>query len=197
MADVKEAIEVSAPSKVACHHEYSKMNSTFRQILEDTMAVCRFLNDSDDGHRLGVHLFSEFVISIGCRLFRFHPLGETNLRDFTVGAYHIGIATFLSTLYIQYGGRRYLKYGVVGKCLQETIKNCNAIISPATTLWLLLLGGPSVLAEADRTWLLEVLRDVTETLEVESWSEARAILTGFPWFTGLHDKPAEALFQGR
>lgn len=34
---------------------------------------------------------------------------------------HIGLIAFLTTLFLQSGGRRFLKYGLVARCLRDIV----------------------------------------------------------------------------
>jgi len=171
------------------------INTVLRTIMQDAVSVTYFLNGSVGNARLDPYVFSEYVVSIGCRLLDFHPLDAENLKQPPERACHMGLAVFLSTLYIQHGRRRFLKYGMVGARLKSTIETCFEDVSAELMLWLLFLGGPSILAAIDESWLMPKIRTILEKLGLQTWQEVRSCLLAFPWICGLHDAPAATLYS--
>ena len=170
-------------------------HSELRQIVQDAILVTSFLNIDDENARLEPHILSEWMISIGFRLLHFRPLEENYLLNPTDRCFHIGMATLLSTLYIQIGSRRYLKYRMVGTILQKAVDSCLDLVVPEVMLWLLLLGGPSVLAGADPRWYRAAIRHTLDRLDWPLWPNISTGLQELPWIRRLHDKPAQALYD--
>jgi hypothetical protein len=103
-------------------------------------------------------MLQEVTVSLGCRLVGFHELGKLPLQNWLEAACHIGLVTFISTFFLQIGGRRFLKYGIVTERLKSTIDNRSVQEDSHVMLWLLFIGGISILAGLDQVWLLQKYR---------------------------------------
>jgi hypothetical protein len=163
--------------------------------MQDAMWVTQLLNRERRSARLDPYNLSEYIISIGYRLLHFQPLDRISELQPLDRACHIGLAVYLSTLYIQHGSRRMLKYGLVGKCLRATIEACFDDIDAKVLLWVFLLGGPSLLAQSTKSWLAPKVLEVLDMLGTRSWSEVRSLVATFPWICGLHDASAAKFYE--
>ena len=173
----------------------NSMNTSLQQILLDVTNVACLFNLIDAGSKLDPVVFQEIIISIGDRLVRFHALGDSPLGMKLEAAYHIGLIVFLTTLFIQIGRRRFLKYGLVGQCLKEVIKRGLDEDDNDLLLWLLFIGGISVLGGADQPWVVLEILKATSSMDIANWTELHKRLSRFPWINNLHNAAGEALWH--
>jgi len=141
------------------------------------------------------HIFSEFITSIGCRLLEFQGLEDNETLEPTDQACHAGMATFLSTLYIQSGGRRYMKYALISTITKDAVEKCSGLDDNDLLIWLLFLAGPSVLAALERELLLSKVRQELENSGALGWVDVHLRVSSLPWINALHDAPAKRLYD--
>ena len=200
MSDVRDALTLSSHqdgqiSSQTCAASLIGVHKCLRQIIDDAVAVTSFLNTGDENGRLKHHLFSEWITSTGCRLLNLETLENAQRLDPNDRACHVGLATLLSTLYIQNGSRRYLKYHLVGTVLKATIETCYDLAQRNLMLWLLLLGGSTVLAERDLCWVHMRILHMAFELEARNWSDLLSRIKELPWINALHSEPAQRMYE--
>uniref|UniRef100_A0A8H7K7V7 Transcription factor domain-containing protein n=1 Tax=Bionectria ochroleuca TaxID=29856 RepID=A0A8H7K7V7_BIOOC len=137
----------------------------------------------------------EIIVSVGYRLVRFCSLGSPPTEANLNSAYHIGLVAFLTTLFLKTGGRRFLKYHLVARRLRDIVNRGQHESDKRPLLWLLFMGGISVLEESDQPWLLQRIKENTQLLAIESWTHMQCILCCFPWIHHLHTKPSRHLWE--
>jgi hypothetical protein len=174
---------------------FSNLHPLLRKILGDVRSVTSLFNESAQDFRLDPYTFQEFIVSVGYRLVRFHPLNELELAEPIESAIHVGLITLLTTLYIQIGSRRFLRYGLVEACLKRTINNGLEGRDADVTLWLLFLGGISVFGDIDRSWLVNQIKYTMGVLMISRWEDVHRHLVRFPWIRSLHGRPGRALWS--
>ncbi|KIV99252.1 uncharacterized protein PV09_09023 [Verruconis gallopava] len=199
MAEIKTTLRergyVLADKSVPFTTSLSTTAPELAGILQDTICITALFNDKDVDFKVDPHTLAEITVSIGYRLLKFRTLNDTRQDNALEAAFHIGIATFLSTLYIQFGNRRFLKYHLVGTRLCEVIENGLGKENASVMLWLVFLGGISVLSNVDRDWLTRTVHVVTQALRITTWEEIQDHLLGYPWVSELHDKPGMAVWK--
>lgn len=173
----------------------NKINPALRQVLVDATNVACLFNRADTNLKLNPAVYQEIIISIGGRLVGFHPLGDPPLTMKLEAAYHIGLIVFLTTMFIQIGRRRFLKYGLVGQCLKNLIHSGLDEDDNDLLLWLLFIGGISVLGGSEQSWVIVRIRTMTTLMGLGSWTELRNHLGRFPWIGSLHDCAGRALWN--
>ncbi|KAF1979765.1 hypothetical protein BU23DRAFT_496621 [Bimuria novae-zelandiae CBS 107.79] len=171
------------------------LNPFLRCILQDVMNICALFNNEKLNFRLESSMLQEFVVSVGHRVVQSHPLSETPLKDPVEGAYHIGLAAFVTTLMLQFGRRRYLKFSLVGKCLKEAVMLSLDEEHDGIVLWLLFLGGISVLGDMQDAWLGTRIRHILARLGIKGWTEVRRHLVQYPWISAVHDDGGKRLWE--
>lgn len=171
-----------------------RIHSQLADILEDVTKVAHVFNSSGPDFRMDPSVFQELIISIGYRLVHFRPLNEQRPSKWIDAAYHIGLITFVSTLYLQMGPRRSLKYKLVGKYLRDVIDQAAPTIDSDVVLWLLLLGAISVISDLDRVWFAVKLQECSCMLAIDDWDTLHEHLSRFPWIQSLHSESAKALW---
>jgi hypothetical protein len=171
------------------------MHPFLKQIFQDVMNLTSLFNMGDVNFRLDPHELQEVMVSVGHRLIRFHPLCEPQLENEVESAYHIGLIVFVTTLYIQRGRRRFLKYRLVGKCLIETINRSLDEENGDLMLWLLFLGAISVLQDLDRNFLVDKIQKVMLSVHISTWEAVHKSLLRFPWIRTIHDEPGKEFWN--
>ncbi|KAK3949828.1 hypothetical protein QBC32DRAFT_266050 [Pseudoneurospora amorphoporcata] len=214
------------------------------QILSDVLSITTLLNSSFLNFRFDPHMLQEFLVSVGCRLIRFRPLsyyqsqthpqkggkrpspqGTAAAKQSRIeSAIHLGLIALTTTLFLQFGRRRFLRYELVRDCLttlisdwdyhsiipssaSSTLENPAESVENQTLLWLLHMGGISVLAgPEEQKWLAPKVQElawgVMGILEWEgipgtlgSGMGVKECLLRFPWVDALHSEPGRAMWD--
>lgn len=158
-------------------------------VLTDTMAICTLYNDPSLTFRLDPHAFHALVVALGHRLLHIHTLGAPPLTSPLERAVHIGLVTFVTTLMLQFGRRRYLEFKLVKKRLRETVEGLDEK-DGGVRLWLLFMGGVAV-EGGGRAWY----RDRIGALGMKEWADVRAVLGRYPWIGAIHDEGGHGLLS--
>lgn len=179
----------------ACLNE---LDPILQRILQDANEVTRLLNKDASGLGMEPVAIQEFIVSVGYRLVRVHTLNGPPLENKLAGAYHIGLIAFITTLFLQSGGRHFLRYKLVARCLESVIERRLSLDEEDQDimLWLLFIGGISVLTEEENdSWLLLRITSVVQMADVKSWTQLQQRLAQFPWISSIHDEPGAALWR--
>ncbi|KAH7627516.1 hypothetical protein B0T09DRAFT_347131 [Sordaria sp. MPI-SDFR-AT-0083] len=205
------------------------------QILSDVLSITTLLNSPYLNFRFDPHTLQEFLVSVGCRLIRFRPLSyyqpqtqkgkrppppqtkQTRIES----AIHLGLIALTTTLFLQFGRRRFLRYELVRDCMTTLISDwdyhstspSNTSENPAdsvekqTLLWLLHIGGISVLAgPEEQKWLAPKVQELAwGVMGVLEWEGTgthggcgmgvKEYLLRFPWVNSLHSEPGKAMWD--
>ncbi|KAB5542787.1 hypothetical protein GE09DRAFT_226450 [Coniochaeta sp. 2T2.1] len=168
-------------------------SDSLRLLLADFLcgSWLRFFNQ---GFRIDPLDLQEAIASIGYRLLRFQPMASPFPRTKLESVCHVALTALMTTLFLQIGRRRLLRYGLVGKRLRDVVtgglgNDCHDIM-----LWLLFLGGISVAREDDEEWLLAQIQHTARAGGVQDWKDLHRRLLRFPWIRSLHDTDAERLW---
>ncbi|CCC06300.1 hypothetical protein SMACR_00517 [Sordaria macrospora] len=205
------------------------------QILSDVLSITTLLNSPYLNFRFDPHTLQEFLVSVGCRLIRFRPLSyyqpqtqkgkrppppqtkQTRIES----AIHLGLIALTTTLFLQFGRRRFLRYELVRDCMTTLISDwdyhstspSNTSENPAdsvekqTLLWLLHIGGISVLAgPEEQKWLAPKVQELAwGVMGVLEWEGTgthggcgmgvKEYLLRFPWVNSLHSEPGRAMWD--
>jgi hypothetical protein len=141
------------------------------------------------------HVLQEVIISVGYRLLRLHTFDGTYLEDKLESVCHIALTAFMTTLFLQIGRRRFLQYRLVGGCLNEVVNRGLDNADQELMLWLLFVGGISVVPEEDEHWLCTSIQQVARRRGIEDWTEMHRCLRQFPWIGSVHDESGKQLWD--
>ncbi|EXJ79038.1 hypothetical protein A1O3_08539 [Capronia epimyces CBS 606.96] len=175
-----------------CRSRFDGIDPCLRQILLDVTNIASLFNMD---YKMDPHTFQEVIVSLGSRLVRFHPLSGPPLEGRLESACHVGLITFVTTFFLQCGRRRFLKYGLVGQHLRQVIDRGLDKQDDDLMLWILFIGGTSVLADRDHAWLMPKIQRTLRSLSIETWAGLHQCLVLFPWVNSLHDEAAKALWD--
>jgi hypothetical protein len=170
---------------------FSSLPQSLKQVMIDLWNISAMFNA---GVKMDPNMLQEFLVSIGCRLIRFHPLGDPPLGDRFEEACHAGITAFATTFVIRIGPRRFLHYSLVGQYLKDAIFRGLDGEDSDLLLWLLVIGGISVLSGPDLGWIVPRIRSVAASLGIRSWEGLKACFAPFPWIETLHEEPGRELW---
>ncbi|KIW10155.1 hypothetical protein PV08_11116 [Exophiala spinifera] len=173
---------------------FNELSPTLGQLLLEVVCIGQSF---DKGYKLDPYMFQEFLVSLGYRLIHFHPLGDSNprLESKVDQACHIGLTVYLTTLFLRRGNRCFLRYRLIAQQLKDIIETGLEGEHNDLMLWLLFIGGVSVLEDLDQAWLGLRIRQAAQSLEVNSWKGIQLCLTQFPWIGLLHNEAGEALWR--
>ena len=155
------------------------------------------LSPSSSEEKLEAYNFQEIIIATCYRLLEIKPLNSSDDSVHPVAdAIYLSLLSFMTTLLIQIGRQRYLRYDLLSSKLITALKSpeFQAAVDPATHLWILVIAGISVLGQDDFIWLTPRLTQVAERLACTEWGFLRQHLGNYPWISSVHDKPASHLW---
>lgn len=170
------------------------INPYLRDILIDTMRVAALFNDPPTGQTLELNTFLEIVISICCRLIRFRSLQSPTPESKKEAALHIGLITFMTTLFLQWDSRRIVEYNSISLRLTEVLHEEFDAQDNDLLLWLLLIGS-LWFSPTSGHWITQKMRILTVHLDTHNWPGVRDHICRFPWISALHDHTGRAVWN--
>ena len=175
-------------ASLGCYQAFRHLNPYLQQILLDVCNVTAFFTQ---GYRMDPHILQETIASFGYRLVLFQPVGAPLLRSRLDSICHIALTALTTTLFFQIGRRRLMQYELVGKHLKDVVAAGFEDVDPDVRLWLLFVGGVSVLPEREESWLLTKIIETARDGFIQDWEDAYRRIMHFPWIASLHDLEAE------
>lgn len=172
----------------------NEINPYLQNILDDTMIVSSFFNSASNSQTLDITMFLELLVSICCRLIRFLPLQNQKPKCKVKAAYHIGLLTFMTTLFLQWDIRRIDEYNKVSERLREVINDDLDNLDSDFVLWFLFIASMWFSVTCEHGLVLRI-RTLTTRLDITSWSRVRDSLSKFPWICALHDQPGRLIWN--
>jgi hypothetical protein len=109
----------------------------------------------------------------------------------------LGLLAMITTLFFQFARSERLSYNLLGKNFRTAIERSpgSGLKQDSFLLWLLFIGGISVLRPTDEKWLQSQIRTCLATLHIENWHQAREEIKKFPWIDTAHDKAGQRLWE--
>ncbi len=183
------------------HQQQNGINMEIQDILVDVMSITTLFNNPPTRQTLDISTFLEIVISICCRLIRFRPLQSPKPECKREAAYHIGLITFMTTLFLQWDNRRIKEYNLISRRLREVLdEDFDTAHDADLLLWLLFIASLWFSPSSD-DWLVLRIRNLAVQLEINDWSGVCGLICKFPWINALHDKTGRVAWdlvkQGR
>jgi hypothetical protein len=174
---------------------FSTIDPALQQILLDVINICQLFNRKHAAFGLEPHLLQEVIVSVGSRLMRLHSLLEPPLTSPLESVCYIGLTSFMTTLFLQYGHRRPMKYRLVAQRVKDVVERGIGEEHSDTMLWLLFIGGVAGLdGVCHRDWLVSRIRRMARASGIEDWVSLRSLLGKFPWIGCHHDAAGKALW---
>ncbi|KAI0506272.1 hypothetical protein F5B22DRAFT_624274 [Xylaria bambusicola] len=68
-------------------------------------------------------------------------------------------------------------------------------VSQEFAFWLFIIASISVLSDSDADWLHPLLRQVAGTLELQTWDQARKLLSTIMWIDSVHGNAGKRVFE--
>lgn len=163
---------------------------------EELTRLCGFLNDLPTPPVLDPSDFEDALISLAYRFLYLWPLSRGALSDETENGYHVGAVALLWTIMFESGRLHRSPYTLLAKRLRDAVDKLLAAGTGANelVLWLLFLGGVSVL-RSDDEWLHGRIKSCAAVLGLPDWHSAREVLRSLPWINLIHDKPAQRIWH--
>ena len=182
---------------------YKQLPVDLRDLLVDTTAYAKLLNDTSTGKlpKLDGRIFHVTMVLVGYRLVRISPLGGVRLPDSVSTAVHLGLVAFLTTFLRQLDRRIpeiQLLYQLFRPLVQQYTddsKDGDERENQMVLLWLLFIGEAAVFKQPDDEWLLPKAARTIDALGLDTWDDANKLLTTLPWVNIVHNCPGEALWH--
>ena len=178
-------------------HSLSTMGSQLKSIHEDLTGFCNYLNNISESKRLVPTDFEDALISIAYRLLYLYPLGTKRPENELEDAYHLGAITIVWTVLFESGRMHRCPYTLLASKLQDAADTLETTENGTNLqlLWLLLVGGISLIRSNGNEWLHHRIKRCISALHLEDWPSTREVLRTLPWINLIHDKPARKLWQ--
>ncbi|GFF88991.1 hypothetical protein IFM53868_05688 [Aspergillus udagawae] len=173
-------------------------------IMLDLFSFSRLLNKVErrQGLKLDPLDYTETLVSLLYRLVDISPLMQASTEP--GGRYgevtYLAMLAFMTTLVPEYtrdGSSCPLLSDRLGRTMQDLCVTASESLDsdPALLLWILFIGGISVLDIKDCRWLSPLIADLCERLELDSWVVIQRQLSQFPWIFALHEAPGCRLWK--
>jgi hypothetical protein len=167
----------------------------------DLFSFSRLLNDVERRQRLKLDPlnYTETLVSLLYRLSEVSQ-GSTKARGRYGDVTYLAMLAFMTTLLPEYtrdGSSCPLLSDRLGSAVQDlcvTASESSDFDSPLL-LWILFIGGISVLKIKDYRWLPPLIADTCEKLELDNWAVIQRQLSQFPWIFALHEAPGHRLWE--
>ncbi|KAL4867502.1 hypothetical protein BDV12DRAFT_120242 [Aspergillus spectabilis] len=124
-----------------------------------------------------------------------HPSTEPGACNGDVSC--LTMLAFMTTLLPEYtrdGPRCPLSSNRLGNVVQDIASEFSDS-NPPLLLWMLFIGGISVLNLKDHPWLSRLITNTCERLELDTWADIQRRLSQFPWIFALHEAPGRRLWD--
>lgn len=168
-----------------------------RGVIDDLMSVSSALNADRSGSKLGPFEFQEIWVSVSYRLLRRHPLVGSRHDKVNDNAWLFGLLALISTFLFRTRRSKRQAYDLLAEMLHDAIERVldDGSMDSSTILWLLFVGGISVLGLSDRTWLHSHIKTCLINLNLDKWETTRNEIKKFPWIDITHDRLGQELWQ--
>lgn len=190
-------------SKGFLYDESSSKPSTFNRylgpylhrILIDAIWFANLLNATPTNGGIDLYTFSDILHSMCYRLIRYHLMGDPKPLGGVEDVYHIGLTLFAMSLFMQFGHKRILRCDLVFTRFQNILDRELGGIDDDVLLWLALMGGMWADKRPDQMRNHSIIRRLASGLGVNTWSEALASISHFPWIKAVHEKPGFCIWN--
>ncbi|OKL61371.1 hypothetical protein UA08_03704 [Talaromyces atroroseus] len=164
------------------------------ELLIDTTTLSGRINYASTTKltKLNPYAFNATIIFLGYRVLEISSLSMSCQLSQIENAVHLGIAMFVTT-FMNKLDRRMPDMPFLAESLRSLVK-CSFDNDKSVLLWILLLGEVSVLTYDDRDWLLPMVAQVAQELDLVTWGDVLTVLSKLPWIYALYNKPAQALW---
>ncbi|KAJ5657614.1 uncharacterized protein N7484_001263 [Penicillium longicatenatum] len=173
-------------------HEH--LNPYLWDINLDAMGISLLFNQLGS-KTVDYMIFLEALVSLCYRLLKFRSLRDASTWFDKQSAHHIGLITFMMTLFLQNDRYRLINYSLVPVCLKNALQHERQEQNLEFSFWLTLIGGIWISDEPENEWIASELRMRAQRLSLGSWEDARRFALKYPWINGLHDEPGRIFWQ--
>jgi hypothetical protein len=173
-------------------HEH--LNPYLWDINLDAMGISLLFNQLGS-KTVDYMIFLEALVSLCYRLLSFRSLRDASTRFDKQSAHHIGLITFMMTLFLQNDRYRLINYSLVPVCLKNALRHERHEQNIEFSFWITLIGGIWISDEPENEWIASELRMRAQRLSLASWEDARRFVIKYPWINGLHDEPGRIFWQ--
>ncbi|EER38496.1 conserved hypothetical protein [Histoplasma capsulatum H143] len=173
-------------------------------LMLDMFTFSTLLNEVETKQRLRLDPldYTETILSLLYRLVEVSPLRHVPTKPARLygDVTYLAMLGFMATLLPEYT-RDGPSCPLISDRLGSAMKDLSIRpVEPSDTdppflLWILFISGISVLDLKDCHWLLSLIRDTCESLELDDWGSIQRQLSHFPWIFALHEVPAYRLWK--
>ncbi|KAH8766446.1 hypothetical protein F5882DRAFT_413810 [Hyaloscypha sp. PMI_1271] len=175
-------------------HQQDGINTDLQDILADVMSITTLFNNPPTRLTLDIGTFLEIVTSICCRLIRFRQLQSPKPECKREAAYHIGLITFMTTLFLQWDDRRIQEYDSISRRLMKVLDEELDAHDGDLLLWLLFITS-LWFSTTSSHWLILRIRILRVQLDIDNWPRVRDSICKLPWINVLHEQTGRAVWD--
>jgi hypothetical protein len=143
--------------------------------------------------------YSEAVLLYLHRLIEFAPLGGDRPTEGLDNLVHLALLALMTGLLPGYGPS-FSRYDLLSTHLERAFHDFafhhSGTRKPMILMvWALFVGGITVLDSRSRPWLLALLVETCEALELNSWYAVQEAICEYPWIDAVHARSGKALWE--
>lgn len=175
-------------------------------IMRDLIAFSRLLNQADKNEipKLNPLDYTETLISLLYRLVKIPHSRQSPIKPKIGGVCadvtNLSMLSFMTTLLPEYtrdGPSCPLLSDNLGQDIKEL---CSIRPEPEEhksplLLWILFMSGISVLNPKYHPWILPLIAQTCEGLQLNEWADVQGQLRLFPWINALHEAPSHRIWE--
>lgn len=112
-------------------------------------------------------------------------------------AIRLGLLCFCSSVFLQWQ-QLGMTYPHLASSVRDSflkLSERELPISGQLSFWILIVASVSVLTTSDEDWLQPLLRQAAGTIGIQSWDQARKVLSPIMWIDSVHDKAGKMMFD--
>ncbi len=181
-----------------CHIYAAEASSVdLQDAFIEVMSLSWLLNNQEEYcGATDAYMLHEIIIHLIYLLLDIRPLGDTRSTNFVDEALYAGLLSFVVTFLIDLG-RKVPEYALLYKLARISAKAPSYEYQDHKELcfWMLLIGRSSVFRDHDDGWLAPKVSETAHSLNIQSWEDAKRILSKFPWFSPFHNKQGQRLWE--
>ncbi len=162
-------------------------------IIIDMHRFCTLLNEQPKVFQHTPSTCQGSLILFGYRLLHTRPLATTSYSGSMDDVMHAALLAFLTAALLDRNRQHESPFELLADRITDAMSDLlpkSQLSQQPALLWVLFISGISLYDAQDAFWLKTCIRSCLSALHVETWTDARSILSRLPWIHVLHDKPA-------
>ncbi len=162
----------------------------------DIACLAGLLNDANAGRQpnLNTRAFHGTLLLLGYRLIYFSPLGGPRPAYHLENAVHLGLVAFMMPFMHRFDVK-IPDSPLLSRLIHSAVQGAFGIEKDTqeVLLWIMLVGGASVLTQPKDRWLISLISHTMHTLRLHTWEDVARTMVRYPWIDAFHNKVCQTL----